>query len=158
LKSERPTTEQHEFIELMGRWWESTTGGRAAGRILGWLMICQPPHQSSNDLVDALELSAGSVSTQIRVLERILFVERITFPGDRATYFQLRPDVWIGVMMSEPEHIRRMMELSEAASHLIPEERPDRVTDMGFIARFLLDRWPALMDELQIELEKEREK
>ncbi len=141
----------------MGRWWESTTGGRAAGRILGWLMICEPPHQSSSDLVEALEVSAGTVSTQIRVLERIQFVERITFPGDRVTYYQLKPDVWIGVMMSEPEHIRRMMELSEAASHLIPDERPDRVTDMGLIARFLLDRWPSLMDELLLELEKERE-
>lgn len=128
------------------------------GRILGWLMICEPPHQSSSELVEKLELSAGTVSTQIRVLERVLFVERITFPGDRASYYQLKPDVWIGVMMSEPEHIKRMMELSEAASDLIPEERPDRVTDMGFIARFLLDRWPALMDELAVELEKERER
>ena len=121
-------------------------------------MICEPPYQSSSDLVEKLELSAGTVSTQIRVLERVLFVERITFPGDRASYYQLKPDVWIGVMMSEPEHIKRMMELSEAASDLIPEERPDRVTDMGFIARFLLDRWPDLMDELVVELEKERER
>lgn len=142
----------------MGRWWESTTGGRAAGRILGWLMICEPPHQSSSDMVEALELSTGSVSTQIRVLERILFVERVTFPGDRASYYQLKPEVWIGIMMSEPEHIRRMLELSEAASGLIPETRSDRVTDMGFIARFLLDRWPALMDELLVELKKERER
>ncbi len=142
----------------MGRWWESTTGGRAAGRILGWLMICDPPHQSSSDLVDKLDLSTGTVSTQVRVLERILFVERITFPGDRVSYYQLKPDVWIGVMMSEPEHIKRMMELSEAASDVIPEVRPDRVTDMGFIARFLLDRWPSLMDELVVELEKERTK
>lgn len=154
----KPTSEQHEFIELMGRWWESTTGGRAAGRILGWLMICEPPHQSSSDLVEALEVSTGSVSTQIRVLERILFVERLTFPGDRATYYQLRPDVWIGVMMSEPEHIKRMLELSEAAADVIPDDRPDRVTDMGFIARFLLERWPSLMDDLLLELEKERQK
>lgn len=121
-------------------------------------MICEPPHQSSSDLVEILEVSAGTVSTQIRVLERIQFVERITFPGDRVTYYQLKPDVWIGVMMSEPEHIRRMMELSEAASHLIPRTRPDRVTDMGFIAGFLLERWPPLMDELLVELEKERER
>ena len=138
----------------MGRWWESTTGGRSAGRILGWLMICEPPHQSANELVEALELSTGTVSTQIRVLEGILFVERVTFPGDRSTYYQLKPDVWIGVMMSEPQHIRRMLELSEAASALTPETRPDRVTDMGFISTFLLERWPALMDELMDELRK----
>jgi DNA-binding transcriptional regulator GbsR (MarR family) len=154
----KPSSQQHEFIELMGRWWESTTGGKAAGRILGWLMICEPPHQAAADLVDSLELSTGTVSTQIRVLERILFVERVTFPGDRVTYYQLKPDVWIGVMMSEPDHIRRMLELSEAAAPVAPEVRPDRVTDMGFIAQFLLDRWPSLMDELLEELKKERAK
>lgn len=142
----------------MGRWWESTTGGRAAGRILGWLMLCDPPHRSASDLVEALELSAGSVSTQIRLLERIQFVERVTFPGDRVTYFQLKPDVWIGVLMSEPEHIKNMRDLAEAASELLPEERPDRVTDLGFISRFLLNRWPQLVGELQEELEKERQK
>lgn len=150
----KPTTDQVDFIETMGRWWESTTGGRAAGRILGWLMICEPPHQSATDLVETLELSTGTVSTQIRVLEGILFVERITFPGDRATYFQLKPDVWIGVMMSEPQHIRRMLELSALASALTPETRPDRVTDMEFISTFLLERWPTLMDELTEELRK----
>jgi len=150
----KPTAEQHEFIETMGRWWETTTGGRSAGRILGWLMICEPAHQSAPDLIEALGLSTGTVSTQIRVLEGILFVERITFPGDRATYYQLKPDVWIGVMMSEPQHIRRMLELSEAAAPLTPETRPDRVTDMGFISTFLLERWPTLMDELMEELRK----
>ncbi len=153
----KPTVEQSDFIEHMGRWWEVGTGSRSAGRILGWLMICQPVHQSAADLVAALSISTGSVSTQIRFLEELQFVERITFPGDRSTYFQLRPDVWLHVMGTEPDHLKRMMAISEAGADVVPEERPERVTDIGLIAGFMLGKWPSFMEELRDHIEKERQ-
>lgn len=158
LKSRHPTPEQHEFIEHMGRWWETSTGSRTAGRILGWLMICDPPHRSASELVDGLEVSSGSVSTQIRLLESLQFVERLTFPGDRATYYQLKPDVWVEVMASEMGHLERMKTISEVGAQVVPEERPERLTDVGLIAQFFLERWPSVMEELLEYLEKEREK
>jgi hypothetical protein len=158
LKSTTPTLDQHEFIEHMGRWWETGTGSRTAGRILGWLMICDPPHRSAPDLVDSLEVSSGSVSTQIRLLERLNFVERLTFPGDRVTYYQLKPDVWVEVMISEMGHLERMKMISTAGADVVPEVRPERLTDVGLIAQFFLDRWPSFMDELSEYLEKERAK
>jgi DNA-binding transcriptional regulator GbsR (MarR family) len=152
----KPTAEQHEFVEHMARWWESGTGSRTAGRILGWLMICDPPHRSAAELVEDLGISTGSVSTQMKVLAGIGFVEKITFPGDRSTYHQLKPDVWVKVMWSEVDQLERMMAISEAGSSVVPEERPDRLSDVGLIARFFLDKWPNFMDELIEYLEKER--
>ena len=154
----KPTPEQHDFVEHMGRWWETGTGSRAAGRILGWLMICEPSHQSAPELVDALEISTGSVSTQIRFLEELQFVERITFPGDRITYYRLKPDVWVHVMWTETDHLERMMAISEAGAGVVPEERPERVTDIGLIAGFFLQKWPTFMEELLEHLEKERQR
>jgi len=142
----------------MGRWWETGTGSRSAGRILGWLMICEPPHQSATELVSALEISTGSVSTQVRFLEELEFVERVTFPGDRVTYYQLKPDVWVHVMWTEIDHLKRMQAISEAAADVVPGERPHRVTDVGLIAQFFLDKWPAFMEELLEYLDKERDK
>ncbi len=153
----KPTSEQHEFVEHMGRWWETGTGSRAAGRILGWLMICDPTHRSAGELVDELDLSAGSVSTQLRLLESLQFVERITFPGDRVTYYQLKPDVWMTVMASEMDHLDRMRRISEVGANVVPMERPERVTDVGVIAEFFLDKWPSFMDELRAHIEKERQ-
>jgi hypothetical protein len=49
-----------------------------------------------------------------------------------------------------------MMAISEAGSSVVPEERPDRLSDVGLIARFFLDKWPNFMDELIEYLEKER--
>jgi hypothetical protein len=121
-------------------------------------MICDPPHRSAAELVDQLDVSSGSVSTQIRLLESLRFVERLTFPGDRATYYQLKPDVWAGVMSSEMDHLERMRRISEVGARVVPQDRPERVTDVGLIAQFFLDRWPEFMDEMMDYLQKERAK
>ena len=142
----------------MGRWWETGTGSRTAGRILGWLMICDPPHRSASELIDELDVSSGSVSTQIRLLERLQFVERHTFPGDRVTYYQLKPDVWVEVMASEMGHLERMRAISEVGARVVPEERPERLTDVGLIAQFFLEKWPSFMEELLEYLEKARQR
>ncbi|MGD2060048.1 MAG: hypothetical protein PVF87_04220 [Acidimicrobiia bacterium] len=152
----KPTQAQTTYIERVGRWWESVSGSRNAGQILGWLMICDPAHQSSAQLMEALHISAGSISTQVRVLETIGLVERITFRGDRATYYQLRPNVWVEIMGGEEARIREMRELAAAAAAVRPVERPDRVDDLARVADFFLEQWPALMQRLSEFLEKER--
>jgi DNA-binding transcriptional regulator GbsR (MarR family) len=151
-----PSATQHEFIERVGRWWESVSGSRSAGRILGWMMICEPPHRSSAQLVEDLHLSAGSVSTQTTILERIGFLERVTFPGDRVTYYRLPEGVWVELMRGEQQRIGEMRELAAAAVELTPQERPDRVEDLDRVALFFLEEWPDLMDRLVRKVEKER--
>lgn len=152
----KPTSDQSAFIEKVGRWWENVSGSRSAGQILGWLMICEPAHQSSAELAEALTISAGSVSTQTRVLERIGFLERVTFPGDRVTYYQLKSHVWLELMWSEQQRIEEMKALADAAISLTPETRPDRVEDLGKMSEFFLERWPDLMADLSEYLKKER--
>ncbi len=145
---------QLEFVERVGRWWESLSGSRTAGRILGWMMICDPPHQSSADLVSALSISAGSVSTLIRQLEMVDLVERITFPGNRSTYFRLPRNVWSKMMWGEQTRIAEMARLVDAAADVMPSDRPDRITELGQIAEFFEDEWPGLMERLAQQLEK----
>ena len=55
----------------------------AFGRLLGWLLICDPPAQTSAQLSEALGLSKGSVSTGMRMLERAGLVHRVPMPGGR---------------------------------------------------------------------------
>lgn len=153
----KPSEEQSAFVERVGRWWENVSGSRSAGLILGWLMICEPPHQSSTELADALQISVGSVSTQTRVLERIGFLERVTFTGDRVTYYQLKPHVWQQLMWSEQQRIEEMRDLAEAARPVLPDERPDRVSELGQVVEFFLERWPRLMEDLTAHLKRGRE-
>jgi DNA-binding transcriptional regulator GbsR (MarR family) len=154
----KPTRAQGEYIERIGRWWEKGTGSRTSGRILGWLMICDPPYQSSSQLSETLQVSAGSVSTQIRFMENLGIVERITFAGDRVSYFQLKPNVWTEIMWSELDQLKEWQEMAKLGAAVRPAERPERVDNIGFIADFLLRRWPSLMKDLVDHLDKEKQR
>lgn len=142
------------YVEQVGRFWEGIIGSRVAGRILGWLMICDPPAQSAADLMEALDVSAGSVSTQVRTLQSLGLVERVTFPGDRVSYFQMPDQAWTKVMDKEAEQLEAMRALAAQGEKLAPASRPDRVRDLGIVADFFHERWPALMEELSERLER----
>lgn len=128
---------------------------RTSGRILGWLMICEPEHQSAKDLVDTLSLSTGSASTQIRMLEQLELVERTSFPGDRVRYFRLPPMAWSKLMQGELARIIEMRKLAEAGMGVLPATRPERVTELASIADFFSEEWPPLLERLEDRIVKE---
>lgn len=63
----------------------------AAGKILGWLLICDPPSQTGSDIAAALNLSKGSVSTNMRLLEQGGLILRVPVPGRRGVAYQIEP-------------------------------------------------------------------
>lgn len=149
--------EASRFVEMVGRLWESWGQPRTAGRMLGWLMICDPPEQSSADLGAALDASAGSVSTTTRQLMQVGLLDRVTFPGNRASYFRLHEHAWIQVMDARLEGIRGLHQVALAAEPLTPERRADRVDDLRFITEFMLEEWPGVIDRMQSQLEERGE-
>ncbi|TDD20546.1 GbsR/MarR family transcriptional regulator [Nonomuraea diastatica] len=85
------TAKERDFVERYALFFASTTGvSRTAGRLHGWLQVCDPPHQSLTQLADVVELSKASVSPMIRQLEQLQFVERAPIPGTREHYYQLK--------------------------------------------------------------------
>jgi hypothetical protein len=64
---------------------------RSMTRLLAWLVVYDPPHQSAQQIRAGLRLSAGSVSTATAGLTRIGIVERLAFAGDRRTYYRIGP-------------------------------------------------------------------
>lgn len=122
-------------------------------------MICDPAHRSASQLVEELQLSAGSVSTQTTALEQMGLVERTTFPGDRASYYRLRPHVWMELMAARQGELVMLKDLAEAGTEILPDESPDRVTDLHMVASFFLDEWPGILERLRerMELEKDDE-
>jgi len=65
---------------------------RAFGKVLGWLLICNPPAQTSTQIAEALELSKGSVSAGTRLLESSGLIRRVAMPGRRGVHFEMTPD------------------------------------------------------------------
>jgi hypothetical protein len=83
-------------------------------------------------------------------------VERVTFPGDRVTYYQLPEGVWVELMRTELQRIEEMRGLAAAATDVLPQERSDRVEDLDRVALFFHEEWPGLMERLVRKVEKER--
>lgn len=63
-------------------------------RILGWLMVCDPPEQSAGQIADAIGASRASMTSNIRQLVAAGLVRRSTRGGERTSYFRVEDDAW----------------------------------------------------------------
>jgi DNA-binding transcriptional LysR family regulator len=66
----------------------------AFGKLMGWLLICDPPQQTSTQLAQSLGLSKGSVSTGMRALEQLGMVRRVPV-GGRGHAYEMLPDALV---------------------------------------------------------------
>lgn len=64
------------------------------GRILGWLMICDPAEQSAGEIAEAIGASRASLTTNMRLLTSTELVSRRTRPGERTAYYRIEDDTW----------------------------------------------------------------
>lgn len=136
-----------EFIENFGIAMDATMP-RAAGRMLAWLLVCEPAEQSPEELKHALHSSAGGVSQTVRLLMRIGFVERSGKRGDRRTYYRIAAHAWDAVMIAQHAEAVRLLAMSRQGLHLLPEDEPARRARLAEIEdfyRFVEAEIPRLM-------------
>ena len=81
--------EQKALIERFGHMLKGMGGSGAMGKILGYLILSDPPHRSFEEIQNDLKLSKGSVSTTLKIMEMQGLVEYFTVSGDRKRYFKL---------------------------------------------------------------------
>jgi hypothetical protein len=83
-----------------------------AGRILGWLMICDPPEQSGADIAEAVEASAAALSTNMRLLLDAGFVAKRGRPGSRTLLYRIEDDAWESVVRKRVASLRAFRDLT----------------------------------------------
>ncbi len=120
---------------------------RIAGLILGWLLICDPPHQSFSDLVSALGVSKGSVSSITRLLMEAGLIERHAVRGDRQAYYQVAPDAWVRVLKRQVRVMEQFSAVAERGLTLIQGSARDagRLREMYDLNRIAAEQMPALI-------------
>ena len=64
------TEGESRFVEEMGQMLASYGMTPMAGRMWGWLLICDPPEQTAGDIADALHASRGAISGTARLLAK----------------------------------------------------------------------------------------
>jgi hypothetical protein len=109
----RTARELQQFVEETGLFYEHLGLPRMAGRIIGWLLVCEPPQQSMAELGCALSGSKASMSTMSRLLVQMGLVERVRLPGARRDQFRIRPGMWADAVKARLDSYRHGRELAE---------------------------------------------
>ena len=152
--------EEQHFVEDVGIAFEQTGLPRTAGRIFGWLLISDPPYQSTSELAEALMASRGSISTTTRLLIQIGLIERISLPGVRHDYFHLRPDAWQHIIKHGlGDEIKMFRQLAEHGLELLADRNPvtrKGLEEMRDVYTFFEREFPALVERWEQEYEEKQ--
>ncbi|MGN9843946.1 GbsR/MarR family transcriptional regulator [Nonomuraea sp. H19] len=100
-----------------------------AGRVLGWLMVCDPPEQSAGQISTAIGASRASLTSNLRLLTSMGFLTWRTRPGERTVYYRMAEDAWAVVVRRQVAAITSFMDITRDGVDLVgpDEERASRV-------------------------------
>lgn len=120
-----------------------------AGRVLGYLLICQPPEQTVAGLSEALLASRSAITGAVALLARYHAVRRTRSAGQRMDHITLDPRAldptgFAGATYQEQATLAR-----EALAMLEdgPSERRSMIEEGAAFYDFLAERMPALLTE-----------
>ncbi len=119
------------YIEEAGLMFEKLGMTRMTGRVLGYLLVCDKDAVTFDQILETLKASKGSVSNSTRQLIQIGFIEPVTFPGDRKTYYRMS-DIEID------EILRNRMKLFSDFSSVLAKGRSVKERDDA-VSKWLLE-------------------
>lgn len=118
-----------------------------AGRLLGWLLVCDPPEQSTSQLRKALHTSNASISQAGRLLVRVGIADRVHVRGAREVHYRMRPNAWSALFEAK---IAAMTQIRELAARGLkhagdaPRQR-DRLRELHDLYAFVEDEFRSIM-------------
>lgn len=142
-----PDEQLLHYVEDFGLYFEQFGLARTAGRMLGWLLVCDPPHQTMDELVEVLQVSKSSISTTSRMLMYIGLVSKVSFPGERKDFYRISEDAWVQGWEAKNNQTTQMKQMAARGLALLPEdetERRERLQEMHDLYAFLEAELPKL--------------
>ena len=123
-----------------------------AGRVLGVLLICDPPAQSLTDLSGILQASKSSISTMTRLLIEMSLIERAASPIPRQVYFQFKPGGWVVFLRQRLRLWASLHQIAEQGLELLREQEPalrERLQEAHDMFSLIEDELPALLERVE---------
>jgi DNA-binding transcriptional regulator GbsR (MarR family) len=148
MKVEERRFEEKHFIEDAGLLFEESGHPRMAGRILGCLLISDPPYLSANEIAVTLQASKGSLSTMTRLLMQMGLIERVAVPGDRRDYFRIKSGAWTQLVRQEVYELAALRQLTERGLSLLEgqdSEIKERLEEARDLFAYLEREYPTLI-------------
>ena len=134
-------TARAEFIEKIGVIIQTEGLPRIAGRVLAMLLY-DGERVSFGQLADALQVSRGSISSSVRMLESQQLIKRVAKTGDRQDYFQVVDNAFANMVEASATRARRAaVEIEESLKDIpLSEAGPrGRVADYAAFYRAMAE-------------------
>lgn len=107
--------ELREHVEAFSLIFERFGFQRMGGRMFSLMLLREEPLFTQAQLAEELDASTGSISTMIRLLEQLGFVERVSLPGHRRDRFRLTKDPLMEMTVRRLKGAEEMVAIIEAA-------------------------------------------
>ena len=147
----QPFEETH-FIEDIGLFFEQLGMPRMAGRILGVLLISDPPAQSITEIGEKLKASKSSISIMARLLAENGLIERVATSVPRRDYYRFKPGGWILYLRQWLGLMAALHQITERGLGLLadkPAELRQRLQEAHDLFSFIEQKLPALLGSLE---------
>lgn len=150
---------QAAFVEEMGQYLASVGMTPMSGRMLAWMLICDPVEQTAADLADNLQASRGAISGAARSLETAGFIRRSRRRGDRREYFSIPPGAMRNLLAGAGQIYHRMTAIAAHGVGVVadlPPESRERIEEFHDFVAFVEQVFPALLQRYMDERDQAR--
>ncbi|WP_214318752.1 GbsR/MarR family transcriptional regulator [Nonomuraea sediminis] len=138
------------FADHVGRFYARQYGfPPMAGRLLGYLFVCDPPQQTIDELGEALLASRSAITGAVKLLESYRLARRTRTAGERVDRVSVDPASQQPQNFDSAIHKEHAALFREGLALLAdaPSERRAPLEEMVALADFLSERLPRLLQE-----------
>jgi DNA-binding transcriptional regulator GbsR (MarR family) len=146
-----PTDEQLRFADELGRYCvRELAFPPVAGRVMGYLAVCDPAEQTINELADALLASRSAITQAVVLLEGHGMARRTRARGERVDRVAARLDVLTYERDLDASSYVEQAALLRRGSALLAQDdsgRRQAMEELAALNDFLAEKLPLLKEE-----------
>lgn len=146
-----PTDSQLAFADHLGRYYVKEMGfPPVAGRVIGYLAVCEPASPTINELADALLASRSAITQAVVLLEGRGLASRFRQRGERVDRVEARVDAFTFEQELDSTSYVEQAALLRRGAALLPDDgsgRREALEEFAQLNDFLAERLPRLKRE-----------
>jgi hypothetical protein len=146
-----PSDAEITFADHAGRFYARRYGmAPMVGRLLGYLVVCDPHEQSISELAENLLASRSAIAGAVNTLETLRLIRRYRAAGERMDRVCIDTSSSNAMGLGDVSEYREMAELAREGLRLLADEPPERraiLLEYAAFSDFLVERMPVLEQE-----------
>jgi hypothetical protein len=113
-----------DLVEAIAQYYVASGVPLIAGRVIGWLLVCDPPEQAAAEIATAVEASRSSLSTNLKLLIGYRLVKKVSLRGQRGARYRIDGDLWVDAIQAEFARLDRFRVLARRGMTLLRPDSP----------------------------------